>query len=585
MSGIVDIRDLQGYERAGLELKTHLDNALGRVDYPYFVSEILGYHHIANDKDNPGNFEQFNDPRVRWHLEEIGGFIKDWMLTRHQQTSFRKIMDVRPRGTCKSATATIPLPIWTHINNSEMASGVIGAKYDDMAADFAGATKLTLEGNDKFSRLTDLYGNFRGADKWTKTKMVTSKRENIGRKDPTYGGYSVGKGATSAHFDLLILDDIVTEERMQEDDNWLDKAWNQYSLVPYILNRNGLLYMIMTRYHDDDPCGRIVREEIEPAVREAYNGDLPDDWDYDEGWIKYAKLANWDVRYDAVYEDYDSTTKTGKVVYPVCWSDEKIKASRLSENGEFKFNFHLMNRPKANEAAPLKAKDIQKLYFTDIEDIPAQAWNCVDLHCDFSFKDIENYEKQRGDYSVAHAVASWQGHVWRFDGLRCKLMQDDFGEELMALVNTIKHTYDARVRFITYDQSATQGQGDKSTDYWIQGLFAKTKLMPAIPKPIRRNLGGNTKKIARVLSTVWAWQEGYVHLLKDAPHTKPLVYQMLNLGHTSFDDDRDAFANAFHDGIYQAGPLGHVDADDDFDWTPALRVVGGDDWEDDEEWL
>ena len=583
---LTDIRSLEPAQRAGIELKLALDNALGRVDYKYFVGEILGYERISHDPDNPDAFEQFRDPRVQWHLDAIGGYITDWFKTRGSQESFRKIMDIRPRGTCKSATATIPLPIWAHLNSPEIACAVIGAKHKDIAEDFSKATRSTFEGEDAFSRLTDLYGSFKGGRgrDWQTSKMTTLKRQNLGRSDATYTAYSLGKGATSSHLDLLIIDDPITRETMEGDSEWLNKVWANYTLVPYLLNRNGLLYLVMTRYHEADLCGRIINEEIRPAAIAANDGTLPADFDDPEGWIKYAKLAGWDVRYDKVYEDYDPATKAGKVMYPICWSHEKIMESRKTDLGEAEFHFHLMNSPQGREDQPVKKEHVDKLWLDSIDQVPPQAKHAIDIHCDFSFKNATAFMRQSGDWGVAHVVAKHDGHVYRLNGIRAKLTQEAFGDELMKLVAWVKYDLKSHVRYISYDASTTQGSGDQSTDFWIHELFrAHPDLPRATPKSLDRHAGPGVKKVARILSTVWAWQQGFVHLIRGVSFNDPLIYQMCNIGFTEHDDDRDAFADSFHPEMYMASPVFSENEDVPWEtqWKPALQPLADDfdpDW-------
>ncbi len=225
---LTDLRSLKDFERWGLTLKAQLDNALGRVDYPYFVGDVLGYRHIANDPRNPGNFEQFNDPHVQENLSAVGHYFTDWLNNRHLQGSFKKVLLVQPRGTCKSATCTIPLPIWAHLHDSEIACAVISAKFKDISEQFAKATRATFQGDDPFSRLVDLYGMFKGGGggrDWQMAQMTTAKRKNLGRSDPTYAAFSIAKGAVGSHFDLLIMDDPVTREAMEGDSEWLEKVW------------------------------------------------------------------------------------------------------------------------------------------------------------------------------------------------------------------------------------------------------------------------------------------------------------------------------------------------------------------------
>jgi hypothetical protein len=584
---LTNLRELSEHDRRGLMLKHRLDNAIGRVNYPYFASQILGYGRIANDPRNPGNFEQFNDPRVQENLVAVGNYFTSWLRHRGEQASFRKVLIVQPRGTCKSATCTIPLPIWAHLHDSEMAAAIISATQDDMAkGKFGKATRNTFEGADPHSRLTDLYGIFqpKGAGKeWRTDKMTTVKRKNVGRGDPTYLASSVEKGLTSGHFDMVIIDDPITQEKMQGDKEWLNKVWQTYVRLPYVLNRNGLLIVIMTRYHDADLCGRVIREEVEPAVLKKFDGKLPPDFNYEQGWIKYAGLAGWEVRYDSVYEDYDVETKRGRVVYPVCWSHEKIAQSRLTPEGERDFWFDLMNTPAKREDQPVTEEHVRKCWMESLDEMPPQALHAVDMHCDFSFKNEEAFKKQTGDYGVIQVVAKYNGHVYRIDGFRGKLRQHEFGNEIVRLVRKVHHELKTKVRYISYDAPTTHGAGDHSTNEWIYGLFRLNPDLPqAAPKALKRSLGSGHKKVGRVLDTAWAWQQGYVHLLRGSRDVDALVYQILNLGSTPHDDDIDAFSDAFHKSMYDAPPVfGSYEEDEAWEktWTPAVQIEAEDPWD------
>jgi hypothetical protein len=63
LTEVIDIHGLDPLEQRMIELIRALDNAACRVDFKYFVEEGLGYHHIANDPDTPGKFEQSRTSR------------------------------------------------------------------------------------------------------------------------------------------------------------------------------------------------------------------------------------------------------------------------------------------------------------------------------------------------------------------------------------------------------------------------------------------------------------------------------------------------------------------------------------------
>src|SRR6056297_331974 len=521
---LVDLSKLPPAQRAATRNLLDTDNLLGRLDYPFFVTKVLGH-----------DFPEIWDPTVQKRLKKTGEIFKNWVMTRHQQKVFRKVMFVNPRGTCKSAGTTIPLPAYAHLWDSEIASMIMSAEFSKMAAKFSDTVRQVWAAESPTSRLVDLYGDFAPSSArkraWSKDKMVTEKREQLAHADPTLAAYSVSQGPTSGHFKLAIIDDPVTEELMERDSQWLDKVWGAYNRMDFVLDNDALLVVIMTRYDEGDLVGRIITEEIAPKVREFYGGDLPEDWDENRGWIKYAHHAGWEVFYDSVYDNYNPETKTGDPVYPIIWPHERILNVRKTPRGEALYQLQLQQNPSARDDAPLTREMIDKLYVETMRDVPKEALHTIDIHCDFSFKDADAYQKQRGDWGVAHVVAKHGGYVYRINGFRGKLPQQEFGDRLVDLMAWVQFELGARVRYITYEQTMGHGSGDESTRLWMNQLFMKNPdLRRATPFPVRRHKQGNKTKLQRIMDTNWAWQEGYVVLVREAPNTYPLCYQMLKQG-------------------------------------------------------
>lgn len=541
----MDVSQLDEVQNALVSGILDADNLLGRIDYPFFVHTVLGH-----------DFPEIHDPTVKKRLVQTGRVFKGWLLTREKQKTFRKVMFANPRGTCKSAGTTIPLVPFAHLMDPEIACMVMSASYETMALKFADAVRQVWGGETPTSRLVDLYGQFAPKNTrvrpWSREKMVTEKRLHLSHADPTLAAYSIAKGPVSGHFNIGILDDPTTDEMMERDMNWLDKVWDAYLRLAFTLDNDALLVVICTRYDDNDIIGRIILQEIEPAVRARY-GELPDDFDFRVGWKKYAHLAGWEVFYDAVYDDYDPQTRTGKIVYPVIWPQERIDEVRKTPRGERLFQSQLMNDPSGREDAPLSRQDIDECFFDNLDEVPKEAFRTIDIHCDFSFKDAESYSRQRGDFGVMHVVAKHGGHVYRIDGYRGKDTQKAFGQKLAKLVERVWMEHGRKVRYVTYEQTMGHGSGDESTLMWLHQVNQETNF--DVPRfrgfPIRRMKQGNKTKLQRILDMNWAWQEGYVHLYSEAPYNDPLVYQMLNQGYSQYDDDADAFADVFTEGIYK----------------------------------
>jgi len=562
------------WQKPALEFLNLADNALGRVSYHRFIHGTLGY-----------DFPEIWDPRVQQHIHRIGDDLDYWFKTRHLQGSYRKIMDIRPRGAAKSATGTTPMPEYVHLRDSEVACGIMSAN-TQMSRKFSTGMKAVWEGDDPRSQLVGLFGDFKPESTrertWTREEMVTARRKNLAHLDATMKSFSMRSGPTSGHFKLFVIDDPITEEEMEKDREWLEKVWAAYKRMDFVVDKDGLLYLIMTRYHEADLIGRIIREEIEPEVRArvqmgAPEGKLPADFDYKEGWIKYAHLAGWTVYYDGVYEDYDEKTKTGRNVYPCVWPDPRISSVRRTERGEINFHFQLENLPTKREDAPVRQEHIDQLWIESLDDVPKRALrNCVIL-CDFAFKSQENAKKGRGDWGVAHVVAIDDGMVYRLGGIREKMKQKEFGQQLIHLIYWVQEQLNGRVRKLTFELQIGHGEDD-STRFWLQSILREHKDIPRIViSPINRTKGKQQSKWDRIRDTAWAWQQGNVVLIEEAENNDPLIYQMLNIGNAPHDDDADAFADAFHAKVYKKASREAPDFDEAVDenqWMPRPAVHG-----------
>lgn len=540
----IDVSRLPLLDKVLVESVLDTDNLLARLDYPFFVTKALGH-----------DFPEIWDPTVQKRLKKTGEIFKDWVLTRGSQKKFRKVMFANPRGTCKSAGTTIPLVPFAHLHDTEIAAMVMSAAYEQMALKFTDTVRQVWGGESPTSRLVDLFGPFAPGDTrsrpWSKEKMVTLRREQLAHADPTLAAYSVAKGPTSGHFKLGVMDDPTTEELMERDAGWLDKVWDAYQRMPFVLDNDALFVLICTRYDDNDIIGRIIQQEIEPRVRDEY-GEIPDDFDYDRGWIKYAHLAEWEVFYDSVYDNYDYDKKRGDVVYPVIWPVERIEDVRKTQRGEAMFWKQLQQKPAARDDAPIVQEQINRLYKETLRECPETALKTIDLHCDFAFKDAAAYQKQSGDWGVIHVCAKEGGYVHRLDGYRGRDSQKEFGKHLMRFIEWVYYDLKSKIRYITYEQSVGHGSGDESTRLWLHQLMMQNPDLPrAVPFPIKRHKQGNKSKLQRIMDTNWAWQEGYVVLYREAQHNYPLTYQMLNQGYSQYDDDADAFADAFHEDLYK----------------------------------
>jgi len=119
------------------------------------------------------------------------------------------------------------------------------------ASDMMFFIQYHLEHNEK---LIEYFGEQKGDGEWSKTELRVKRRGKTGMafQTPTLQVLGVGSSMISAHYDLIILDDVVDENnsktryRREALESWYNSTLMEM-LVP-----TGQIIVIGTRWHEDD---------------------------------------------------------------------------------------------------------------------------------------------------------------------------------------------------------------------------------------------------------------------------------------------------------------------------------------------
>jgi len=223
-------------DRDTLELKAAAAVELGRrrakADLYWFAREILGYQDL-----NP-----------KLHGEELVPFI-----TRKG----RQRLVLLPRGHLKSTLATIANCLWRIIQNPNIRILLANA-VESNAESFLREIKAHITGNESFQRFFPEFTLEN--DGWTrwKSQTITAKRSKR-MKEPTISIVGMGGALASQHYDLIIMDDLVERSHV-ETEGQLEKAKLWYKDALDLLEPDGELIYIGTRWHDVDLAGWLIDE-------------------------------------------------------------------------------------------------------------------------------------------------------------------------------------------------------------------------------------------------------------------------------------------------------------------------------------
>jgi hypothetical protein len=119
-------------------------------------------------------------------------------------------------------------------------------------------------------RFMDVFGDL-STDQWSVKDGFTIAGRSVVQKEPTFSCAGVDTGVTGGHYDIIILDDVVTWDNVRNADA-IQKTRDFYQMVLPLLDPGGTLIVVGTRYGDSDLYSYILEqltEEYEILVLDA----------------------------------------------------------------------------------------------------------------------------------------------------------------------------------------------------------------------------------------------------------------------------------------------------------------------------
>lgn len=174
-----------------------------------------------------------------------------------QSPKKRKLL-VMPRGTFKSSVGVVSFIVWLLICNPNIRIMIDSEKYQN-SKNFIREIKGKLEQPE----IIQLFGEFKSESKWAEGEFTIKQRTKL-LKEASVTASGIGAGKTGQHYDVIICDDLNTEENSENADQ-RKKILRHYKMNTSILEPGGTLVVIGTRYAMDDVVGYILDNEVKSA--------------------------------------------------------------------------------------------------------------------------------------------------------------------------------------------------------------------------------------------------------------------------------------------------------------------------------
>lgn len=213
--------------------------------------EIDAYSHVVADlyRNSLYHLCKFGLGYREINRRTHGGIIRSL-----ESPSLRKLL-VMPRGTFKSSIGVVGYSIQTLLKDPNKRILIDSENYQN-SRNFIREIRGKLEQ----TSMTDLYGEFRSDDNWAEGS-ITIKQRNKVFKESSVTASGVGANKTGQHYDVIIHDDLNTDKNSNTPE-LCRKVIDHYKMNTSILEPNGIMVVIGTRYSELDVIEFILQNEV-----------------------------------------------------------------------------------------------------------------------------------------------------------------------------------------------------------------------------------------------------------------------------------------------------------------------------------
>jgi hypothetical protein len=170
-----------------------------------------------------------------------------------EEATTRKLV-VLPRGCFKSSICSVAYPIWLLLRDPNERILLDSELYSN-------SKNLLREIRTHLQRaeLTDLFGEFQ-SDPWNEGEITIAQRTRI-YKEASITASGIGAEKTGQHYSVIIADDLNSPSNSHTPEG-RRKVIIHYQYNQAILEPNGILAVIGTRYSADDIPGIVIDTEL-----------------------------------------------------------------------------------------------------------------------------------------------------------------------------------------------------------------------------------------------------------------------------------------------------------------------------------
>lgn len=398
----------------------------------------------------------------------------------------RKLMLMTPPQHGKTELVSRNTPAFAHGNFPDMK--IIGASYSSALASSTSRDIQRIISSPEYNEIFPMITLGRGND----------QGYEIANQQKSYKAVGILGGLTGHGVDLGIIDDPIKDNMEAQSKLYRDRHWEWYLKVflTRLHNRSKQL-ICMTRWHQDDLCGRILQEE-------------GDEWEV--------------IIYRAIKED-DPFPYDQREIGEALWNDRHSleKFLNMQRMSLTTFNGLYQQRPKALEGNIFKRRWFRTFDMSEVQGLP------VHFAVDSAYT-----AKTQNDPSAIMAYCIKDNCVYI---INVKVVWLGFPDLCRELINQV-HLYGSN-RSIVWVEPKASGISI------IQELRSKTHLN------ITEDMNPESDKVARANVIAPAVEAGRVLVLENAPWLENYFEELETFPQSTHDDRVDVTVQAVNKVIRQ----------------------------------
>jgi predicted phage terminase large subunit-like protein len=398
----------------------------GRDDLYYLTKYILGYDKL---KPNP-------------HCE-----LTEFMNNSGKRTK----LILMPRGSFKSTIISVGYTIQSLIRDPNKTV-LVSSETQSNAGNWISEIRSHFEGNERFKRL---YGDWSNKGNIWKANALVIKPRNKPKKEASITAGSLEKGTqVGQHYDLIILDDVVSMNNINSDEA-IQKTIDHYKLLLSILNPGGEIVVVGTRW----------------GFHELY------------AWLQDPEGPEFDQvgTFHRAAEDDD-----GKLLMPEVLNREFLEQQRKTQ-GSYIYSCQYLNKPEQSSLNVFRKDQVQfyekspkgLIYFLTVDpavsmvansDYTGIIVNGVDYYGNWFIQEAINEKLEPS--ALIHRIF---GLVQQYQPLMCVAMEK-FALEKMLKVNLLAEMEKTGIVFAIQDLETNTRINKQARIRALQPMFENRKV-------------------------------------------------------------------------------------------------------------